>query len=261
VMVSFNPFAVGQHKLWNVGWATYFTLRTWLMVLAFALPLVLWWGGAVFSDLSLQGSISAYYHAGDGALRDVFVGALVAVAALLIVYKGFSGFENWALNVGGGALIMVALIPDDGSTALSDSVPWLHGSSAIAFFLCLGYVAFVRSGDTLGLMPDATQRRWFRWFYRGVAAGMLALVALAALVAWLAGTSWVVFVIETGGVWAFATYWYLKTLEVRSSGADAMANRRLLRRGPYSLRDFFKVIPVEAMAEGQAEGVGAGDPS
>jgi hypothetical protein len=90
---------------------------------------------------------------------------------------------------------------------------------------------------------------------------MLALVALAALVAWLAGTSWVVFVIETGGVWAFATYWYLKTLEVRSSGADAMANRRLLRRGPYSLRDFFKVIPVEAMAEGQAEGVGAGDPS
>ena len=251
--MQFNPFSFGPHKLWSVGWGTYFTLRTWLMVLAFGLPLVFCWGGELFYELALQGSISAYYHAGHGVLRDVFVGLTIAVAALLIVYKGFSGFENWALNIGGGALVVVALVPDDRSTGISEALPWLHGVVAITFFACLVYVAFFRSGDTLGLMPDPDDRTRYQRFYWILGALMVLLVGLAALLAWRTDSVWIAFVVEAGGVWAFAIYWFFKTLEMRSSHADALAGRRLLRRRKYELRDVIRTLPIERVPEGSAE--------
>lgn len=251
--MNLNPFSFGRHKLWNVGWGTYFTLRTWLMVLAFALPLALWWGGELFHNLSLQGSISAYYHKGDGALRDVFVGSVIAIAALLIVYKGFSGFENWALNIGGVALVIVALVPDNRSTDIADALPWLHGGSAITFFICLAYVALVRSGDTLDLVPDEGLRDRFRRLYLIVGGLMIGSATLAGLIAWLSGFGAVVFWVETAGVWSFAVYWYFKTLEMRTSHADALAARRLLRRPGYTFRDLISTLNVEPVLSDMGE--------
>jgi hypothetical protein len=256
-LMSFGPFTFGRHKLWNVGWATYFTLRTSLMVLAFAMPLVLWLGGELFGDLALEGSISAYYHAGVGETRDIFVGSIVAVAALLMVYKGFTGFENWALNIGGGALVLVALVPDDHSTSLSESLPWLHVTSAITFFVCLVYVAWFRAGDTLGLIPEATERARFRQVYRIIGGGMVVSVGLAVLLSRLTDAGGIVFFVETAGVWSFAVFWFFKTREMKSSGADALANRQLLRRPRYSLRDLFRPIPIEVL---QADGGGESQP-
>jgi hypothetical protein len=118
--------------------------------------------GALLSDLSLQGSISSYYHAGEGVVRDIFVGSVIAVSALLIAYKGFSGFENWVLNIAGVALVIVALVPDNRSTDLSNAFPWLHGASAVTFFACLVYVVLVRSGDTLGLLQNKDDQTRFQ---------------------------------------------------------------------------------------------------
>ena len=244
-MESLSPFGAGRYQLSHVGWSTYFTLRSSLMAVAFALPLVLVMGLKAFADLWIQSSLSAYYHAGDGATRDFFVGGLIAVAMMLVVYKGFSGFENWALNIAAIALAVVALVPDDRSTLLSDRLPWLHGAAAVSFFACLVYVAFFRSGDTLGLLPHPRDQRTLRTFYRWLSYAMAGFVLAAVSVAWVNRSESLIFVLETAGVWAFAAYWYFKTVEMRESGADALAGRQLLRRpGGYTLGDAFRPLPV-----------------
>jgi hypothetical protein len=91
--------------------ASYTTLRIGMGVLAIVLPFLLWIAGHLLADLPLQGSMSAYYHAGGGAVRDGFVGALFAIGVFLMLYKGFTAFENWALNLAGGFLLIVALVP------------------------------------------------------------------------------------------------------------------------------------------------------
>jgi hypothetical protein len=74
--------------------ASYTTLRIGMGVLAIVLPFLLWIAGHLLADLPLQGSMSAYYHAGGGAVRDGFVGALFAIGVFLMLYKGFTAFEN-----------------------------------------------------------------------------------------------------------------------------------------------------------------------
>ena len=67
---------------------SYFGLRVGLMVIGFALPVALIAGGVAADGATgcdpICGSISQYYHSGVPLLRDVFVGSLIAMAALLI---------------------------------------------------------------------------------------------------------------------------------------------------------------------------------
>src|SRR2546423_9386817 len=98
--------------------ATYRTLRIVLCVIGGLLPCVLWFGGKLWHKVPLQASMSAYYHAyemnpstpsispvsqtppvaagmikaGQGVMRDWFVGALCAIGVLLFAYKGFSAY-------------------------------------------------------------------------------------------------------------------------------------------------------------------------
>ena len=77
---------------------TYTSLRWGLVAIAVTLPLILWIGGYLRQGLPLQGSMSAYYH---NSMRDVFVGALFGISACLYFYKGYSLWENRALNLAG----------------------------------------------------------------------------------------------------------------------------------------------------------------
>jgi hypothetical protein len=132
--------------------ASYTTLRIGMAVLAIALPFLLWIAGHFLAALPLQGSMSAYYHAGGGAVRDVFVGSLFAIGVFLMLYKGFTDFENWALNLAGGFLLIVAVVPM--AWGCGDACPkfsW-HGTASVVFFLSIAYVCIFRSADTLGLM-------------------------------------------------------------------------------------------------------------
>lgn len=56
----------------------------------------------------LERSISAYY---GGSVRDIFVGALVAIAACLVAYQGVGLLEDYALNGAGFYAMFVALVP------------------------------------------------------------------------------------------------------------------------------------------------------
>ena len=104
---------------------TYNRLRVGIGLLAVALPLVLVIGGFVGYGLPLQDSISAYYHAfvpmsqpptlfalaGNGVMRNWFVGMLWGIGVFLLLYKGFGRRENTALNIAGVLLIVVAMVP------------------------------------------------------------------------------------------------------------------------------------------------------
>src|SRR5262245_56068446 len=99
---------------------TYFALRIGLGVIAFLFPVLLWLGGQFLAHISLQGSMSDYYHAamqslaspppgqeaalspaGQGAMRDLFVGILFAAGIILLLYQGVSKPEDYALNLAG----------------------------------------------------------------------------------------------------------------------------------------------------------------
>ena len=70
--------------------STYKWLRIGVGVIAFAFPLILWAGGQLLADLELQGSLSAYYHAGN-ALQP---GGTLGDAVIYLSNDTFSPYRN-----------------------------------------------------------------------------------------------------------------------------------------------------------------------
>jgi hypothetical protein len=91
----------------------YRELRLMVGILAFSLPWVV-----VLIALALPPSISASYHT---KARDVFVGSIFVIGALLIAYKGHSKHEEWVSTFGGVAAIITALFPTACNAALFPS--------------------------------------------------------------------------------------------------------------------------------------------
>lgn len=192
--------------------ASYFMLRRGMALLAFALPVILWVGGG------LEGSLSAYYHADGGRMRDVFVGALWAIGTFLFLYRGYSTAEDRALNGAGLLAVMVALAPMDWPRHEVETVTGaVHYAAAVGFFLAIAYVCLFRAGDTLRLMRDADRAARFRATYR----------VLGALMVLLPPTVWAIhrllprpdepialFFVEAAGVYVFAAFWTVKSREI-----------------------------------------------
>jgi hypothetical protein len=225
---------------------TYFGLRVGLAVIGVALPLVVWWGGLALHDLPLLGSISSYYHGRPDVpglpfltTRDFFVGSLFAVAGALYMYKGYGDRENRALNLAALFAVMVALLPTAAPAAPVTIIAKLHKASAVAFFLCIAYVSLRRAHDTLEVLPDPERKPVYLRRY-AVTGWMMILAPLTAVVLSLvfdqpdpaSGSRLRTFTfwIEAVGVWAFAGYWIVKTLEMRESQADELAAEAGLRR-------------------------------
>lgn len=135
-------------------------LRLGVGIIGLSLPLVLVFGGKAMG-VSFAGSMSAYYHAtpqcslpqcpdamrdaacqesGKGPMRNWFVGNLFFVGAAMFLMKGFSNWENWALNLAGLAAPCVALFPMEWPCRTAGfSIHSFHFPSAITFFLCAGF--------------------------------------------------------------------------------------------------------------------------
>jgi len=229
--------------------ASYTMLRIGMAVLAIVLPFLLWIAGHILAGLPLQGSMSAYYHAGGGAVRDVFVGFLFAIGVFLMLYKGFTDFENWALNLAGGFLLIVAVVPMAwGCGNACPKFSW-HGTASVVFFLSIAYVCIFRSADTLGLMSDQERATLYRKAYKLMGCAMIASPAIAfALKLFLQpdpGKGSFIFYIEAVGVVVFGSYWLLKSFEIRETHAERQAVAGHLTTSTYSMADFFKPISVE----------------
>lgn len=203
---------------------TYLSVRIGTAVVGAALPLLLWIGGALLDSDPLRGSMSAYYY--SPAMRDVFVGGLVAVGLCLVLYKGFSAWEDWALNLGGALAVLVAIVPTR-PPGTDGSLVTAHGTFAVLFFACIAYVCVFRASDTLGLIRDTTRVRRYQLVYRWLGAGMLAspLIAFAlnGVFRDITDQNPLTFFIEAVGVWVFATYWFVKSRELAETDAERLA--------------------------------------
>lgn len=225
--------------------ATYRALRIGIAVIALAFPILLAIGGYVLAGLALEGSMSAYYHAGNSAMRNVFVGILFAVGTILFLYQGFSRLEDWALNFAGIFALGVALFPMAWPAVSGGSRFSLHGIFAVLFFLCIAYVCVYRASDTLSLVKDEKKRERYRVLYKIIGIAMFASPVMAfVLISLLRLNKSFVFFVEAAGVYVFAWYWLLKSLEIAKTNADEKAARGELDVKAHGLSDAFSPLTI-----------------
>lgn len=172
---------------------TYDYLR-WLLILLPALLFVVTVATAVQQG-QLEPSISAYY---GGPVRDVFVGCLIAIAALLVAYQGVGLLEDYTLNGAGFYAVFVAFVPTgfaglmdelgrepspDG-LGVVDHVWFLRITLTCVLVLCaLLFAREVRVGNLPRLFSSDTGRRLADAVNRGFVVLTLALlVGFLALV-------------------------------------------------------------------------------
>jgi hypothetical protein len=212
-----------KSKLLRQVFGTYNWLRFGMVVIAFAFPILLWlWGKA--HDLPLQDSMSAYYWASIEdeypPVRVWFVGGLFAIGSFLIIYKGYTSSEDWVLNLAAVLVILVALVPM-GWNCGSDCPRWsLHYLFAIGFFLCIWYVALFEAYKTLDELENQRLRKLFKHIYWVTSTCMILSPFVALGAHWLTHTAKVTFLLELGGIYAFALFWLSKSLELLASQAE-----------------------------------------
>lgn len=207
--------------------STYIWLRMGMGIIALSFPLLLWFGAWFGAGLGLEGSMSAYYHANGGYMRDWFVGILFAIGIMLFLYHGFTEIEDRVLNVAGVLALGIALFPmaSPGSGQASH-IGIIHGLCAIVFFLCIGYICIFHADDTLELLRQSRGEQAYgkyRRTYRVLGGLMVISPLIAAGVSAVFGKNSFTFFAEAVGVWVFATYWLVKSREIHWTGADEKA--------------------------------------
>ena len=218
------PPADKEHAVLASISSCYFRLRRGLALIALLFPLVLWLRAG---PGDLRTSISAYYHvSGDGGFlttRDLFVGVMCAVGAFLYFYKGYSKREMAALNAAGLAALLIGLVPVDypyDPDNWPSAAGLVHNFASLIFFLAIAYVCLCRSHDTLELIGDQRRRARFGRAYRLLGALMivapLTATALHLLIPREADQAYWVLAIEVAAIWVFASFWLVKSREIRA---------------------------------------------
>jgi len=225
--------------------ATFLVLRIGVGVIGILFPILLWAGGR-YHHIELAGSMSAYYHAhagcldpkrtatcsvgdqvtGAGPMRNWFVGILFVIGAIMGLMRGFSRWEDGALDVAGVMAVGVALIPMPWTAIGKGFSP--HGFCAITFFLCIAFVCAFCSDKTLKHMPLECPNRnkviaFYRRSYRILAVAMILSPIVAYVLNILSLKDSFQFFAETLGIWAFGAYWLFKTAELSNSGVEKKA--------------------------------------
>ena len=232
----------------------FIALRWGVGAVGISLPIILAvWGGAVYG-IHLPGSMSAYYHAtsgcsgkiaadslaaakaddkkdiacaclatGTGPMRNWFVGSLFFFGGAMLLMRGFSRWESWALDIAGVAAPLIALNPMNWGTKTSFSP---HLTFAITFFVCVGVTCVFCSGKTLKEIPPATPNlakviAFYRGWYRVFAVVMVGAPICAHW--FLRKDPNSMFFVELAGVWAFGFYWLFKTYELKRSDIERRA--------------------------------------
>jgi hypothetical protein len=254
--------AIQKHML-----MMFIALRLGVGILGVFLPLVLGGIGHWFYAIPLAGSMSAYYHAtsscsgvaevrqqeeaqasvkepasdpclvvGNGPMRNWFVGNLFFIGGAMLLMRGFSKYENWALNVAGIAAPCVALFPMNWGDETGFNP---HLTFAITFFVCIGFTCIFCSDKTLKEIPKNTPNRdkviaFYRWWYRTFGILMIVLPVCAHFFLWRDPHR--MFFVEAAGVWAFGFYWLFKTYELKRSDVEGRAITGSLQLNPQTLR-------------------------
>ncbi len=242
--------------------AMFIHLRVGVGVIGILFPVILA-GVGELAGVPFAGSMSAYYHAtrecanpacasgqgdaacpagcaaeGEGPMRNWFVGNLFFIGAAMFLMKGFSRWEDWALNIAGVMALCVALIPMAWPCWTGHfSYHSFHYPCAVAFFVCIGFTCVFCSEKTLKEMPHLPNRKeliaFYRRWYRILAVIMIAAPAAGYALALRSGHQG--FFLEAAGIWAFGAYWLLKTRELKQSDVEGRALRGELQINPQTL--------------------------
>jgi len=216
VPADLAPEQLQQHIL-----STYLDIRRGIAIIGIIFPFLLWIGGRVRYGLPLQDSMSAYYYT---PMRDWFVGLLFVTGTFLVLYKGFSHAEDWALNIGGVLAVGVAIFP----MPLEKGKEWitLHGFCAVGLFFSIAFVALFCAKDTLELIkdtkipnPEQVIAR-LKKLYNGIGVAMILAVAAAYLLNNAFDTGRSTFWVEAAGILSFGFYWLVKSWELQRTQAE-----------------------------------------
>jgi hypothetical protein len=128
---------------------SYLTLRLWIGLIGFLLPILLPLGEYLFNvnPTPFQSSISHYYYS---KMHILFTGLLMILGAFLVTYKGKYKYENWLSTLAGVCAAFVAIFPTpikeylpcESSAFLSINQPLapyvkgLHFGSAVIMLVC-----------------------------------------------------------------------------------------------------------------------------
>lgn len=169
----------------------------------------------------------------DRSMKNWFVGILFTIGAFLYLYKGFSYKEDIALNFAGTFAWGIALFPMEWNCTTTCSKFSVHGISATLFFLCISFVCIFCSPDTTILISNEQSNRKYKNAYYILGGLMICSPLLAFIITLLtrqAGS--IIFYVEAVGVFAFASYWLVKSRELSSTNAEKIALRchRLRKR-------------------------------
>ena len=153
---------------------SYLSLRKAVGWIGILLPFVLVLGHLIiFGGGRLLSNMSVYYHTG---MRDLFVGAICAIALFLFFYRGYVRWDNISANLAGFFALGVAFFPtvEEGPW---DWVAQVHFYSAACFLVTLALISiflFTRGEDC----PTAMKKKR-NLVYR--LCGIAMLTALAAI--------------------------------------------------------------------------------
>ena len=194
---------------------TYFVLRIVIAGGALLLPAALLLWTAVDPAVSMQPSISAFYYT---RARGIFVGAVVAIGVALMAYRGYTRGSNLLLNTAGVLAIVVALVPTtDPATNVADPGNVLHAVAALAFFILAALSIVFYGQATVSDIPDPHLQQRYRATYRVITAIVVVLPVIAFVLAWTVEPGVRLFIVETASLYAFATFWLIKTYELSRS--------------------------------------------
>jgi hypothetical protein len=229
---------MGPKELQEHIFATYTNLRIGIAVTAILFPFLLLFGG-LRHGITWQNSMSAYYHATVGAasppMRAWFVGLLLTLGAFLFLYKGFSKEENWCLNLAGFFAWCVAFFPMPWPEETGFSIS-THYVCAVLLFICVGIVTLFCTKQTLELVKNPSYREWFKTGYRITGSAMVLLPILIVLYKELfpelAKPFHPIFWLEAVCICAFASYWIIKSLELRKTTAEIDALQQKISTEP-----------------------------
>jgi hypothetical protein len=140
-------------------------------------------------DVCFEGSISAYYFT---SVRAVFVAALAALGACLIIYRGNTPGEDIALNASGILAFVVAFVPTHTPKAMgvvcsATNVPNKHEldeavTNNIWALIIVAFAAIVLAMVLLARSPKTAEDRWPYWVQLWAFLAVLALGTIAFVV-------------------------------------------------------------------------------
>lgn len=190
---------------------SYLALRKSVGFIGISLPFILMLGvSLIFEDDLLQESISHYYYTG---MRNVFVGALCAVALFMFFYSGFDWRDDWLGNAAGLFALGVAWFPTTQSGP-TDLFGVLHYISAIALFICFALFSLLLFTLKKENVPPTPQKIKRNHIYRTcgvlIVLGILAMAVYSTFIEDYLYIPRFIFWGETVVLIAFGISWFVK---------------------------------------------------